>query len=199
MQFKVVVDIITTNIKLILNMDAETKKEFEKLATGFNGLAGKVDNLTTGFNGLTEKVDNLATGFGGLTKDIQDLTVIVKESFDAMDVRMDTLENKVDVLDTRMDTLENKVDVLDNKVGTLDNRMNTLENKVDNLASKMDAGFASIRAELRSINERLDALEISVKKLSRAETEDIGVADKDLEEIKTRVARIEQQMKMQSA
>ena len=185
MQFKVVVDIITTNIKLILNMDAETKKEFEKLATGFNGLAGKVDNLTTGFNGLTEKVDNLATGFGGLTKDIQDLTVIVKESFDAMDVRMDTLENKVDVLD--------------NKVGTLDNRMNTLENKVDNLASKMDAGFASIRAELRSINERLDALEISVKKLSRAETEDIGVAYKDLEEIKTRVARIEQQMKMQSA
>ena len=59
-------------------MDAETKKEFEKLSLEF--------------------ATSLAKGLGGLTKDIEDLTVVVKESFDAMDVRMDTLENKVDTL-----------------------------------------------------------------------------------------------------
>ena len=83
-------------------------------------------------------------------------------------------------------------------MGTLENKVDNLDNKVDKLESKMDAGFASIRAELRSINERLDVLEISVKKLSRAETEDIGVAYKDLEEIKIRVANIEQRLKTQS-
>jgi hypothetical protein len=60
----------------------------------------------------------------------------------------------------------------------------------------METAFLSIRAELKIINERLTILEGLVANLNKDDMENISVAYKDLAEIKTRVAKIEQQLKL---
>lgn len=67
------------------------------------------------------------------------------------------------------------------------------------LENKMDEGFSSLRSELREIKDQVAGLEERLSRLFKTETEDVSAFYKDVEEIKARLLKLEQQMQIGSA
>lgn len=80
--------------------------------------------------------------------------VLSAPRFDALESRMGGLEGRMDGLEGRMDRLEGRMDSLDGRMDGLDGQMNS-----------QTIGILETNRTLRSVVDRLDAIEADIKRL----------------------------------
>ena len=76
---------------------------------------------------------------------------MMDQKLDTINVRMDTMENK---LSARIDALDAKIDNVENKLSA---RIDALDAKIDNVENKLSAEINALDAKINTVDERLSA------------------------------------------
>ena len=103
-------------------------------------------------------------------KEFEELTLIIRDSFGELESQMAT---KADLQETN--------------------------DNLKMLNAKVDAGFASLHAELAEIKIKIRDLDDRMEKLFKTETEDVSAFYRDFTELKRRVEKIEKFVQFQAA
>lgn len=86
-----------------------------------------------------------------ITATVSQQTAQLERRIDGLAVRIDSLEGRIDGLAVRLDGLEGRIDGLAVRLDSLEGRMDGVE-----------AGMASLRVEVKALDEKLDAIQDAV-------------------------------------
>ena len=111
----------------------------------------------------------------------------VEKQFSLVDLRFDTLENKVDDLEKRFDILESRFDDLEKRFDALEFRFDRLEKRFDDLERKFDQAFTNLDNFMHMYKNQDEQIAMLTSLCDR-----LGVKDQELD---TRVSLLEKQVR----
>ncbi|MBI5230249.1 MAG: hypothetical protein HY981_03065 [Candidatus Magasanikbacteria bacterium] len=127
-------------------------------------------------------------------KEFEELTLIVRDSFGALEERMD---GEFKAVRAEMD------DGFKAVRAEMDDGFKAVRAEMDDgfkaVRAEMNTEFASIRVELSEIKVTIQGLEERVERLFKTETEDVSAFYRDFTELKRRVEKIEKFVQLQVA
>ena len=122
-----------------------------------------------------------------IEKLIENLAVSTKEGFDNVDDKF----NKID----------DKFNKIDGKFNKIDNKFNKIDDKFLSLTARMEEGFLSIHQELKEIRQQINFINSDISRLEKkinvalkTEKEDTRILFIDMEEIKSKISKLESQL-----
>jgi chromosome segregation ATPase len=103
-----------------------------------------------------------------LAKSIEDLSIVLKESFDAVGIKFQKIDDKFDKIDERFDRIDERFDNVESELSYIKVEIKTIKDRLDKLSDRVFEGETTNGSDILDLRKRVEFLENKVKELSHA-------------------------------